>query len=576
MPKLKIAAGAVVVTVALADVIADSVNLQNALAKPPEINELAVLTQVDAAENYRTSEHTMRRSESFAVYFRSITRHQAGDFERALEDLQRTLALDPDSQTLVDETAHLMAGSGRLAAGRQLYEAFLQRQGNDPETSLRFSRFCENYQRDDPALQQRALEVLQEAYEEFDDSMPLAERLVSMLLSLGYRSEARNIGEKLTSSPSDESGYWLRVAGMARDIWPVSAGKENRNRVNGLFEKARSLAPDDRGVNGTVGDYYAATRQYKEAKTVYRAMINRYPQALLEREKLVRVYRITNENELAMRELEALVRIDAHRPTAQKLLAEMHESLGNFGKAVDHFSTLLSLGEPSLEDYRKLADLCAAAGRHEEAVKYLQRAGSMSPESPEAAILLADALLESGAFAEAVTKYEMAEALAEEHGPEALAESFYFNYSLAAAQAGMVPRAEELLRRSIGLVPADQPELAAKSLNQLGYLWLEQGKNIDQAGINIQRALELEPDRPEYLDSLGWYHHLKGDNERALNVLLEALEKLSRPDATIHHHAAEVYSALGKKAEAVQQLRKAISLDPANTLFQERLSEFSQ
>ncbi|MEM9478185.1 MAG: tetratricopeptide repeat protein [Verrucomicrobiota bacterium] len=574
--KATTAAAIVVVATTAAGAIAETVNLQDAIANPPEIDELSVLSQVGEAEKREPSGTVIQRGESLAIYFRSIARRNAKDFEGALEDLQRTLALDPDSLTLVEETAYLMVGSGQPVAGRQQFEEYLSKHNDNPNIYLRFSRFCELHHNGNAELQQRALDILKEAHVKFEDSIPVTERLVSMLLSLGFRGEAREIGVKLTEASSEDPDYWLRVAGMARNIWPIGANENNRDRINGLYEKARSLAPEDREVNGTVGDYYAATRQYEEAKSVYQSMIEFYPQALLEREKLVRVYRITKEKDLALKELEALVQIDANRPTTQKLLGEMHEELGNYGKAVDHLAALLKLGEPSLEDYQKLADLCYKAGRFDEALVYMKRATAMSTQSPEAARILAEAMLENGNFAEAVAQFEKTEQLAEKHDREALTESFYFNFSLAAAQAGDIPRAENLLRRSIDLVPDDQPELAAKSLNQLGYLWLEQEKNIEQAGINIQRALELEPDRPEYLDSLGWYHHLKGDNEKALEILLDAEAKLEAPDPTVHLHLAEVYLVLGKKNEAVDQLETAISLDPENESLRERLAEIAE
>ena len=42
------------------------------------------------------------------------------------------------------------------------------------------------------------------------------------------------------------------------------------------------------------------------------------------------------------------------------------------------------MGEPSLDQYRKLVDLCYKAGRPEDAVKYLRRARALSPNSIEA------------------------------------------------------------------------------------------------------------------------------------------------------------------------------------------------
>ncbi len=565
-------AGLAMATAAFAE--AQEVGPEKVTAPPPVINELAVLGEFDG--NGEPSDRTMRRGDAFATYYRSLVRRNAGDIKGALEDMQKTLALDPDNLTLADETAHTMANNGKPASAIKLYEDWFKNHRDKQEAFLRLSNFYSAHHSGDEGMKKRALEVLEEAHAAFPESLRVFEALNSMLLSRGHRQKARDLAEGLTTAESKSPKYWLRVAAMAREIWPVKESDENKQKINALYEKARKLAPKDRAVNGTVGDYYAATRQYGKAKKVYRAMIDLYPDALREREKLVRVYRITKEKDKALEELKALVRINSQRPTTQKLLAEMYEELGEYSKAVDHFAELLKMGEPGLEDYRKLADLCYKAGRNADAVKYLRRARALSPDSIEAIRMLAEALQTNGDHADAVAEFEAAEAIADKDEDLTLDESFYFNFGLAAAQAKMTERAEDLLRKAIELVPEDKPELAAKSLNQLGYMWLEQDKNIDQAGVNIKRALELEPGKAAYLDSLGWFHFLKGDSAKALEKLLEAKEAMENPDAAILDHLAQVYFDLGKKDEAIEHLEQAIELDPKNTRLTDRLIEFSK
>ena len=113
-------------------------------------------------------------------------------------------------------------------------------------------------------------------------------------------------------------------------------------------------------------------------------------------------------------------------------------------------------------------------------------------------------------------------------------------------------------------------------LNNLGYMWLEQKKNLDQAGEFIRKANELEPKNPVYLDSLGWFHFLKGNYPEALKLLLEVknmIPKLTAQDAEIIDHIAQTYLKLGDKATALEHFKRALELDPGDSEIKQRYEE---
>ena len=60
--------------------------------------------------------------------------------------------------------------------------------------------------------------------------------------------------------------------------------------------------------------------------------------------------------------------------------------------------------------------------------------------------------------------------------------------------------------------------------NDLGYLYAEQGKNLEKAESMIRKAVQEEPDKPAYLDSLGWVLFKRGKVKEALEPLQKAVE----------------------------------------------------
>ena len=64
--------------------------------------------------------------------------------------------------------------------------------------------------------------------------------------------------------------------------------------------------------------------------------------------------------------------------------------------------------------------------------------------------------------------------------------------------------------------------------NDLGYLYADQGKNLEKAEAMIRKALVEEADERAYLDSLGWVLFKRGKLKEALEPLEKAAEKIER------------------------------------------------
>jgi len=116
------------------------------------------------------------------------------------------------------------------------------------------------------------------------------------------------------------------------------------------------------------------------------------------------------------------------------------------------------------------------------------------------------------------------------------------------------PSAEKELKSAIKLKP-DYHE----ALNFLGYFYLEQDKNINQAGLMIKRALVFEPENGAYLDSLGWFYYKKGKLKEALSYLEKAASLFSDP--VIYDHLGDVYLKLGNLDSAKLNWDKSLKLD---------------
>jgi len=86
---------------------------------------------------------------------------------------------------------------------------------------------------------------------------------------------------------------------------------------------------------------------------------------------------------------------------------------------------------------------------------------------------------------------------------------------------------------------------------------IDRGDHLEHAAAMMERARAAAPDKPEYLDSLGWANFKLGKLDLAAPQLTEAAERLpERPD--VLEHLGELYAATGRKDLARQTLASAL------------------
>jgi tetratricopeptide (TPR) repeat protein len=132
-------------------------------------------------------------------------------------------------------------------------------------------------------------------------------------------------------------------------------------------------------------------------------------------------------------------------------------------------------------------------------------------------------------------------------------------------------KAEEQLLRIL----KDDPDDAGAN-NDLGYLWADQNKKLDEAETRIRHALELDKrqrnsltrvgmdsdrDNAAYIDSLGWVLFRKGDWQGACRELEKAVSLPSGDDdPVVWDHLGDVYFRQKEVEKAGKCWKKAIEL----------------
>jgi tetratricopeptide (TPR) repeat protein len=217
----------------------------------------------------------------------------------------------------------------------------------------------------------------------------------------------------------------------------------------------------------------------------------------------------------------------------------------------------------ALQAQLRIAVLQDREGKLEAAVSTLreiQRSDSEDGESLRSAFLLEAELMDkAGRDADALDALNRGLAVFE--GDRGL----LYARALTFERLDRVPEAIIDLQVLVAEDPLD-----ADALNALGYVMADRTQDFEEALGYIERALEIAPDQPAILDSMGWVLHRLGRSEEALDYLQRAFD--GQEDAEIAAHLAEVLKVLGRDEEARAVWQKGLDIDPENRAI-ERLRE---
>ncbi len=139
-----------------------------------------------------------------------------------------------------------------------------------------------------------------------------------------------------------------------------------------------------------------------------------------------------------------------------------------------------------------------------------------------------------------------------------------YNYALLAQALHQFSTTELMLQRIIDLEPNH-----TDALNALGYAYADQGVNLVQAELLINKALTREPNNAAIIDSLGWVSYRLGHLHKSLNLLTRAYAIM--PAAEIAAHLGAVKWALGDTEGAFKTWNLALSLEPDNALIKQAI-----
>jgi tetratricopeptide (TPR) repeat protein len=237
----------------------------------------------------------------------------------------------------------------------------------------------------------------------------------------------------------------------------------------------------------------------------------------------------------------------------------------------------------------KLIRITAKLGKIDEALKMTDELLSKSDDFWYFLEVKASVLHEAGKYKEAAEAYQsVLEKLDKAEGlkPEAKDDEMD---SVRYALSGVYVELNDLDKctEQLQILLKRHPDSATYN-NDLGFIWADHDKNLDEAEKMIRKAIDLErkqrkgnaellpeedKDNAAYIDSLGWVLYKKKQYAEAKKYLEEAVKEKEGQHVEILDHLADVHMALGEKDQAISVWKKALDTDPDTKRDHKRMEE---
>jgi tetratricopeptide (TPR) repeat protein len=399
------------------------------------------------------------------------------------------------------------------------------------------------------------MSVTRKLAERYSDD-PYAHYLHGMLSAQGGRSEEALKHLNLALAETDIDG-----AHNARAKVLLKLGRPSEALVS--LRHAVEKSPDDNNLRLSYARLLVDVKQYEKARLEFERLYRESPND----EDLLYTLGLLSLESGRLDDAESyflkLLAAKKREGETQYYLGRIYENRKEYSTSIDWYNRV-HVGEYQFDARLRIADLLRRSGQFEKAREHLNSMlkGSQSDGSLVRIYLAEGELLRSAnQYEEAMAVYDKALGIVPGNN------DLLYARALTAEKVGRT----DILERDLQAILKTEPD-NAHALNALGFTLADRTDRYEEALGYIKRAMEIMPDDPAIIDSLGWVYYKLGRFQESVKWLRRALTRFD--DAEIAAHLGEVLWVSGEKLEAREIWQKALQKSPDEPLLIDVMKRF--
>ncbi len=492
---------------------------------------VGMATYLDVAKSTKDPRIAQRATE-IAIYSRQP--------REALEAAKLWAEVDPQSQQARQIIVSVLMSEGKLDQAKPYVQKMLS--GEDQQARQSFMELNNLLARQSDKA--AALEMAKQLAEPFPN---IAEAHFAVSQAALNAKQGDLALKEIKRANELKPGWDIGALVQAQILW-----QSNKEEAIKHYEDYLKRFPKSNEVRMSYARVLAGQKNFPAARSQFSTIVNNSPDNPDIAIGVGMASMQMQDFEGAETYLTQALKLNPKDPNAVRFsLGQISEERKLLDKANDWYKSITD-GEQYFSARVKMASLLARQNKLREAREFLQTIKTETT-AEKAQLVMADAgmLREAKSYQES---FDRLDAGAKEHpdNPDLL-----YDRAMAAEKIGRLDVLEDDLRKLIKLKPDH-----AHAYNALGYTLADRTTRFTEAEELIKKALEIAPDDPFIVDSLGWVQFKMGRLADSVSTLQRAFDL--RPDPEIAAHLGEAMWANGKRNEASQVWQTAIKDHPEN------------
>ena len=504
---------------------------------------VAMATYLDVAKSTKDPRVAQRATE-IAIYARQP--------REALEAAKLWAEIDPQSQQARQIIVSVLMGEGKLDQAKPYVQKMFV--GEDPQVRQSFMELNGLLARQSD--KSAALDMAKQLAEPFPNIAEAHFAVAQAALSAKQNELALT---EIKRANELKPGWEIGALLQAQVLW-----QGNKQDALKHYEDFLSRYPKANEVRLSYARMLAGQKNFPAARAQFNTLVNSAPNNPDMAVTAGLMSMQLQDFEGAETYLTQALKLNPKDPDAVRFsLGQSNEERKLYDKAAEWYKSVTA-GEQYFPAQIKIASLLARQNKLTEARDYLRTIKTDSA-AEKTQIIMADAgmLREAKSYQEA---FERLDGAMKDYPDNA---DLLYDRAMAAEKIGRIDVLEEDLRKLIKLKPDH-----AHAYNALGYTLADRTTRYAEAQDLIKKALEISPDDPFIIDSLGWVQFKMGNFADSIATLQRAFD--IRPDPEIAAHLGEVMWVNGKRSEATQVWQTAIKSHPDNEALAEVVKRLKQ
>lgn len=481
--------------------------------------------------------------------------------EKALQYIQRAINLDTSSKWYREFYGNILADTRKYAEGAEVFSRLARQFKPNEDYFLKASLLYERSGQYKQAISELELLLKQRGFDE-DVLMQISQ----IYLKENKLDEAARTVRRLIDAMPREARYHTLLAEMYLN-------NKHEDKALDVLIGAEKLFPSDVAVQLGFAAYY-------KRKGDNRRYLDYAARALTTREldedtrlKLLLSYLQDLGNDTGLRNesigvVRQVVALHPANATLHGVLGDLLSLQGSVKASLDEYRVSLRLDSTNLNTWQQILFSFTGKQDADSLIAYSNAALTLFPASAMIHYLNGIAYANKEEYDKAISAITTAIDFQPEDNKALLAE-MYASLADAYHAKKVYTESDKNFEKALEIAP-DNPTV----LNNYAYYLSLRKTRLKDAERYSAKSLLLKPDEPTFLDTYGWIFYQQGAYQKAIQFIEKAvmLEGV-KADATLLEHLGDAYFKSGNPDKALEQWRKAATLDPNNSKIQQKIKD---